>query len=47
VCRISERAQRHAECGAVGEGIAEGHAELNDVGAGFGKRKNELQRGIE
>src|SRR6266478_661746 len=33
--------------GAVGEGIAEGHAKLDDVGAGFGKREDKLQRGIE
>ena len=33
--------------GTVSEGIAEGHAEFDDVGAGFGKREDELQRGIE
>src|ERR1700730_13573965 len=33
--------------GAVGERIAEGDAEFDDVGAGFGKCEDELQRGVE
>src|SRR6267378_5653812 len=34
-------------CWAVSEGIAKGHAELDDVGAGFGKREDEFQRGVK
>jgi len=33
--------------GAVGEGVAERYAELDDVGTGFGEREDEFQRGIE
>ena len=33
--------------GAIGEGIAEGHAEFDDVGSSFGQCENKFVRGVE